>query len=101
MLDLINWLANNEKQIAILYKKAAVYFRDDIILYNFLESLAADEELHHQLMNVAYELYNTNPYFTSDFILDNEIDYRINEILSELSNHLEKKSLNLPRYCRH
>lgn len=93
MLDLINWLANNEKQIAILYKKAAVYFRDDIILYNFLESLAADEELHHQLMNVAYELYNTNPYFTSDFILDNEIDYRINEILSELSNHLEKKSL--------
>ncbi len=99
MIDIITWLANNEKRIESIYRKAADYFHDDTDLKIFLDDLADDEALHFYIMDRAGDYYKGNAGYEAAVIIDSEIDERIKSILDGLNHHLAAGTLTRSFLC--
>lgn len=63
MQKIVRWLEELENQASVLYREAALLFRDDPILTEFLTRLSEDEVVHARLM---HEL--------ADYLQDNHLE---------------------------
>ena len=84
MKQLIEWLIYIEDLASRIYEELAPAFRDDELLYSFLEELAADEAMHFHFMNSALICLSNNPDIRAEIILDKETTDKVEKPLKAI-----------------
>ncbi|MGD0887426.1 MAG: hypothetical protein ABSA46_21500 [Thermodesulfovibrionales bacterium] len=92
METIVNWLTHIELTASIFYRDAAVCFKDDEKLAEFLNRLSTDERWHYQvMMNAAECVRRKNP--EPPFVVLDSIKSKVEGVFQEGRNLLLDKKL--------
>ncbi len=92
MQSLADWLKDLEHTACEVYKKAALYFRDNEQLHQFFRYLSNDEAWHYHLMGSASDYYSRNSV-PADIALDDETKRLIMGFFDEIGRQIEAGTL--------
>ena len=94
MNKIIEWLLKIEEMASIVYKEAALLFKDDKELSQFLVSLSEDESSHFDfLKRVLNYLEKNHITIPPEIILSNDLKNNIEMFFNTCSNKLHKGTL--------
>ena len=94
MEEIIQWLMKIEHLADDIYSQAAIYFKSDRDLTQFLEHAAKDEAMHYHVMASAAQHYQTRPFPPLSIAVDTETRDRIEGIFQKISEQLANRSLS-------
>lgn len=72
MKEMVKWLVSNELRASNIYHDLAELFRDDEVLYGFLNNLSNEEAGHYELMSQAARLLSTREFESAVLILGDD-----------------------------
>ena len=94
MEEIIQWLMKIEHLANDIYSEAAIYFKSDRNLMQFLDHAAEDEAMHYHVIASAAQHYQTRPSPLLSIAIDAETRDRIEGIFKKISERIVDQSLS-------
>ena len=94
MEEIVQWLMKIERLANEIYSQAAIYFKSNYSLSQFLVHAAEDESMHYSVMASAYRHYQTQPALPLSIAVDTETRDTIEGIFAKISEQIDDESLS-------
>ena len=94
MEEIVQWLMKIEHLANEIYARAAIYFRSNRSLTQFLAHAAEDEATHYYVIAAAARHYKTYPALPLSIAIDTETRDKIEGIFTKISDQIDDESLS-------
>jgi CheY-like chemotaxis protein len=94
MEEIVQWLMKIEHLANEIYTQAAIYFKSNHSLRQFLAHAAEDEATHYSVMTSAARHYQTQPPPPLSIAVDTETRDKIEGIFTKIAEQIDDKSLS-------